>query len=169
MTAASRAFREHGFHRASAEAIAAQAGFTRGALYANFEGKEGLFLAVLDEEIAARAALADASGPPRRVARRYVELLDADPGWTLALLEFTIHAARDPELAERLRARNREIRALMSRMLRTMRPGMTARRAERGANLAMAANTGVALERALEPDAAGVPELTLAYAAALAG
>ncbi len=162
------AFREHGFHRASADAIAEDAGFTRGALYANFDGgKEGLFLAVLDEEIDARYAAMTQPGDARTIASRYCRLLDDDRGWTLALLEFTIHAARHPELAEQLRARNDDLRRLTVDGITQLRPEISRKSAEVGAKLVLAANTGVALERAIDPDGAGAAELTRAYTAAL--
>ena len=166
--AAKAAFRKHGFHRASADSVAADAGFTRGALYANFDGKEGLFLAVLDEEIDARyAALSSHEPDEKTLASRYCRLLDDDPQWTLALLEFTIHAARHPELAEQLRARNDDLRGLTVDFIVHRRPKISPADAELGAKLILAANTGVALERAIDPDAAGAAELTLAYAAGL--
>ena len=49
LDAAAEVFARRGFHGASVEDIAAHAGFTQGALYANFAGKEGLFLAVIDD------------------------------------------------------------------------------------------------------------------------
>jgi AcrR family transcriptional regulator len=166
--AAKAAFREHGFHRTSADAVAADAGFTRGALYANFDGKEGLFLAVLDEEIDARyAALSSRAPDAETLASRYCRLLDDDPGWTLALLEFTIHAARHPELAEQLRARNDDLRRLAVDAIAQLRPEISRGSVEVGVKLVLAANTGVALERAIDPDAAGAAELARAYTAAL--
>ena len=115
--AGAKAFRRHGFYRASAEAIAADAGFTRGALYANFDGKEGLFLAVLDEEIVRRRDMLNSPLDPAALAERYEQLLDGDPDWTLALLEFTIHAAREPQLKHALVQRNRELRAAIVSLL----------------------------------------------------
>jgi AcrR family transcriptional regulator len=165
--AAKAAFREHGFHRASADAVAADAGFTRGALYANFDGKEGLFLAVLDEEMDARWAVLSQPADAKTAASRYCRLLDDDPEWTLALLEFTIHAARHPELAEQLRARNDDLRRLAVDAITELRPELSRSSAEVGVRLMLAANTGVALERAIDPDAAGSAELARAYAAAL--
>jgi AcrR family transcriptional regulator len=164
--AAKSAFREHGFHRASADALAAGAGFTRGALYANFDGKEGLFLAVLDEEIEARREAFLPTEDVRGAASVYRALLDGDRGWTLALLEFTTHAARQPELAEQLRLRNRALRAIIVGLLRDVRPDISPQSAEVGAKLVMAVNTGVALERALDSEAAGEAELARAYLAA---
>jgi AcrR family transcriptional regulator len=163
VTAAAAAFREHGFHRASAEAIAAEAGFTRGALYANFDGKDGLFLAVLDEELVRRQAAFRRSEDPGVMARRYQRLLDRDPGWTLALLEFTIHAARHPPLAVELRRRNEEIRLGIEELIRSNAPDLDAATVAEGARAVLAINTGVSLERALDRRAAGAAELVRVY------
>ena len=46
-------FAERGFQAVSSEEIVAAAGLTRGALYHHFDGKPGLFLAVLDAELEA--------------------------------------------------------------------------------------------------------------------
>src|SRR5262249_40884676 len=146
-----------------------EAGFTRGALYANFDGKAGLFLAVLDEEIDARFAVLSTSPDAATLASRYCRLLDGDRDWTLALLEFTIHAARDPELGRELRARNEELRRSVVEYVTAHRVEGSQGDDEVGANLVLAANTGVALERALDPRAAGPRELALAYRAAAGG
>src|SRR5438132_7088046 len=54
LDAASQVFAQRGFEGASLEEIAETAGYTRGAIYKNFDGKEDLFLAVLDRRIAAQ-------------------------------------------------------------------------------------------------------------------
>jgi AcrR family transcriptional regulator len=161
--AASVIFREHGFYRASTETIAAHAGFTRGALYANFDDKEQLFLAVLDDEIDERYRILDTPVPAAVLAARYCDLLDDDPSWTLALLEFSIHAARDPRLAGELRTRNRQIRAVIADTIQAMSAELTREHAESRAKLVLATNTGVSLERALDPHAAGATELARTY------
>jgi AcrR family transcriptional regulator len=165
--AAAGAFRRHGFHRATAEQIAAEAGFTRGALYANFDGKEGLFLAVLDDEIKNRQGVLGPPADPVSLAKRYQKLLDSDPGWTLALLEFTIHAARHPQLASELIQRNLQVRSAIAQLIAAARPGIDPNAADAGAKLVIATNTGVSLERALDHEAAGHADLARAYAAAL--
>ena len=53
-------FAKRGFHAASLEEIAEAAGFTRGAVYSNFENKEELFFAVLDRHVELQAAAFDA-------------------------------------------------------------------------------------------------------------
>jgi AcrR family transcriptional regulator len=62
-----RLFARRGYAGVAAEEIVAAAGVTRGALYHHFDGKEGLFRAVLVEEMAAlkaRLARAAAAGSP---------------------------------------------------------------------------------------------------------
>src|SRR3712207_4431972 len=52
--AATRVFARRGYAAASIEEIADEAGFTHGAVYSNFGGKEDLFLAVYAERIVRR-------------------------------------------------------------------------------------------------------------------
>jgi AcrR family transcriptional regulator len=52
MDAAAVVFARDGFHGASLDDVAATAGFTKGAVYSNFAGKEDLFLAVFEERFA---------------------------------------------------------------------------------------------------------------------
>src|SRR3712207_3440591 len=54
LEAAARVFARQGFHRASVEAVADAAGFSTGAVYSNFAGKEDLFLALYEERIERR-------------------------------------------------------------------------------------------------------------------
>jgi AcrR family transcriptional regulator len=67
ITVARRLFGAEGFAEVGAERIAREAGMTRGALYHQFTGKDGLFAAVLDQveaEIAQRVAGAVAGFDP---------------------------------------------------------------------------------------------------------
>src|SRR5215472_4271131 len=50
--AAARVFEEQGIGGASIEAIAAAAGFSRGAFYSNFKSKDELIIAMLEENLA---------------------------------------------------------------------------------------------------------------------
>lgn len=86
-------FAEHGFDGVSAEALVQEAGLTRGALYHQFGGKEGLFDAVVAEiqaEVAVRIlAAADMADSPWAglVAgcRAFIEVC-AEPGTRRILL-----------------------------------------------------------------------------------
>ncbi|MFJ8545003.1 TetR/AcrR family transcriptional regulator [Streptomyces sp. NPDC093586] len=100
-------FKERGFHATSISDIVERAGLTRGAFYSNYKDKEELFLALYDAHAdAVLATLRDAASditPGRDPVGR---LLDHLPGrsvqerdWFLVSMEFTLHAARHPQLA----------------------------------------------------------------------
>ena len=54
--AARAVFLRRGFNGASLDEIAEEAGYTKGAVYSNFDGKDWLFLAVLEDQFRRRAA-----------------------------------------------------------------------------------------------------------------
>src|SRR5437016_12354998 len=54
LEAAKRVFARRGFHAASLEEIAREAGATTGAIYSNFAGKEELFLALFEDHVASQ-------------------------------------------------------------------------------------------------------------------
>jgi AcrR family transcriptional regulator len=93
ISAARAVFARDGFHGARIDAIAAEAGYTKGAVYSNFAGKADLFLAAMDvnTEIATGTtqSAVTADDPVLR-------------GFALATLEFIAAAGRDDALAERL-------------------------------------------------------------------
>src|SRR5690625_7294898 len=67
--AARAVFAEGGYHAASLERIAREAGFSKGAVYSNFDGKPALFLAVMDQNLElAGAGLGDPVEQPTRHA-----------------------------------------------------------------------------------------------------
>ena len=59
MRSAAKVAAARGLEGASLDLVAEEAGFTKGAVYANFESKEALFLAMLDERFAERLAELD--------------------------------------------------------------------------------------------------------------
>jgi AcrR family transcriptional regulator len=109
LRAAREVFEERGYHRASTDLIARRAGYSKGALYSNFDGKDDLFLALLTEEVASRCD-ALASGVSSGVDREAgLALLPAallamarDSRANLVFAEFRVHAARDVDLSLRL-------------------------------------------------------------------
>src|SRR5689334_21301772 len=56
LAAARRAFLARGYHGATLEQIADEAGFSKGVVYSQFRNKADLFLALLEARIAERAA-----------------------------------------------------------------------------------------------------------------
>ena len=107
LRAAADLFARRGFHATSAEAVAAAADRTTGALYDHFGGKEGLLVALLElwvgqtiVDLSARVeATPDLNGRLgetwRGIVRHDVESGDA---WLLLEFELWLHAARDPDL-----------------------------------------------------------------------
>ena len=107
LESAEHAFSRYGFHAASVEAIAEEAGFSKGAVYGRFGGKDDLFLAVFEERFERRLAVSeieaesDAPLGERLVAMAmaHQQAVSQDPAWTVAWVEFAAHATRDPELS----------------------------------------------------------------------
>src|SRR4051812_9267257 len=95
-------FLERGFHGASLDEIAERAGYSKGAVYSNFAGKDELFLAVLDANFEQRMRVLEEvtldeeelEASYRGVARSMVKADGGDPRWTPLLLEFWAHAPR---------------------------------------------------------------------------
>jgi AcrR family transcriptional regulator len=151
-------FLQRGFHGASLDLVSREAGLTKGAVYARFEGKADLFLALLARHVeerleemrrAARGASAPADAA-RRIARQWMKRSAAQEDWALLLVEFRVHAARDAALL----ARYRDVHAVLSRGVATLLRDFYAARdlepplqVESMARLALAVGNGLALER----------------------
>jgi AcrR family transcriptional regulator len=108
LAAARRVFLERGYYGASVDQIAEQAGFSTGVVYSQFGGKADLFLALLEARIAERAAgnaqaVEDLAGDRglRRLLEHAASVDRAEPEWGLLVIEFRVHAARDPDLGRR--------------------------------------------------------------------
>lgn len=123
--AAGREFAERGFHGASLDHIAEVAGFSKGAIYSNFASKEDLFLAVLDRHNEEqRASLAETLARGTTVEERlaavgawFRRVLETDREWTLLALEFTMYAARNPEVRSALADRDAETRQRITELI----------------------------------------------------
>jgi AcrR family transcriptional regulator len=111
LEAARRVFLDRGYHGATVEEIADEAGFSRGVVYSQFGAKADLFLALLERRMAERAAQTAAQADGLSGDDGAVALMTGsadrdreDPGWGLLLIEFRVHAARDRELSARYAA-----------------------------------------------------------------
>ena len=118
LDAAKRIFAQDGFEGARLEDIAAGAGYTRGAFYANFKSKEDIFFALFEEWVRERietltSALRRHSDPAEKLValRTHYAELATDRRLVLISLEFKLFALRHPEAHYRLRNRHRRIRA----------------------------------------------------------
>jgi AcrR family transcriptional regulator len=160
LAAARRVFLAAGYHGASVDAVAGEAGFTIGAVYSQFGGKAELFLALLEQRIEERIgqirSVVDGSGVAAEltaVARQWAGVLRTDLDWTLLVIEFRVHAARDPVLAARFAELHaRLLRAVVQSLTESL--GLPATpEVEDLARLLLATGPGGALARAAEGEA----------------
>ncbi len=122
LRSASSSICEHGLHGASIDRIAADAGYTKGAFYANFASKEDLFLTLLDDKFAAElqrlesamSGLREPAEEARQAAEQFLVYVDHDPQWPRLYQEFATHAARDERFREQFAERQRALRARMT-------------------------------------------------------
>jgi AcrR family transcriptional regulator len=125
LAAAARVFARRGFHATSLEAIAEEAGYSRGAVYYNFADKEELFLELLDRRCAERAqdlhaVFADVdddveatSQQAQIAAQRALDAMTGDPQWRALYMEFLAHAARDSAFRRRFSKRTQDMRGAL--------------------------------------------------------
>jgi AcrR family transcriptional regulator len=123
--AAERLFTAQGFHATSIDAVAAEAGFTKGAVYSNFASKEDLFFAVYERRVDARVAelkaLLDEAPTPHAAIDRFIpgrgHRPPASDGWMAVFFEFWAHALRHPEVRRRFAAQHRRVIEMLAAAL----------------------------------------------------
>jgi AcrR family transcriptional regulator len=101
-----------GYEAARLEDIAAMAGYTRGAFYANFDSKEDIFFALLEEwikekleSITSLLARYETRAERASALRRYYVEMAHDRRLVLFSLEYKLFAVRHPGAYARIRAR----------------------------------------------------------------
>jgi AcrR family transcriptional regulator len=169
-------FLRRGFHAASLDEIAEEAGYTKGAVYSNFGGKDDLFLAVFEEHFRRRAdAYAEfifdqeeIEDSYRAVARFWRESNEREPELARVIAEFLVHASRH----ESLRGAARGVRELGIDAITELVEALAARHGVeftlptrelvRGSG---ALNRGLAIEQLIDPDLPGevFEEMHVAY------
>jgi len=159
LAAANEVFLERGFGGATVDEIAAAAGFSKGAVYSNFEDKDALFLALVDEEFAwrldqVRAALEEAPDDPEGGAeaagRSMMRALAAHQDLHVLFSEFRVHADRNPGTRRRFAERRRRIRATLGETVAAYAERADvelAMPADHLATVLLALTNGLALER----------------------
>ena len=118
-------FLEDGYAATSLEKVAEEAGFSKGAVYSNFDNKDALCLAVLDtlHRDVADAVLGSFSGAVTldealETFDLWAERRLGDPDWSALEAEFAARSRRDPQLRAALVERNRRIRDVIAGALR---------------------------------------------------
>lgn len=120
VAAAAEVFGRRGFEGAPLEEIAEVAGFTRGAIYKNFSGKEELFFAVADRDVATRLQTLSVRlghrsdfGPSELAALWRDTLLGTADDLALHM-EVRLYAVRNPEVKARLAEHQRTTRRTLA-------------------------------------------------------
>jgi AcrR family transcriptional regulator len=169
LDAARRVFLERGYYAATLDQIADEAGFSKGAVYSRFASKADMFLGLLADRIAERAAQNAELAAELAGTGNFGALLDlaeqaerGAPGWRLLVTEFRVHAARDPELNRRyaaLHARTVNGVAQMFAEVSKENAAYLPVPPQQLAELWLAIETGRALEQIADPDALGGPDV----------
>ena len=157
LDAAARVFAQKGLAGASVDEIAEAAGYSIGAVYSNFGGKEQLFVELLQErandrvtraaEIMADAEPADAQ---RAFGQLLVEVADKDADFAPLQAEFWLYAVRNPELMDTYAERMREPRRLLTDLVGRSVPD--ADRAGELSSIVIALFQGLVRMRRVDPD-----------------
>jgi AcrR family transcriptional regulator len=167
LDAAEKVFVEHGFHAASVDQVAEEAGYSKGAVYSNFENKDELFLAVLERRVDSRALGIEGevqtdqpmSDQIEQAGTAFLDVFIDQQQWSLLLMEYATHAARHPQLRARFAARNRRmidaISGLIDRHLDELGLEAPVPSTEL-ATILFALGDGFILEKLTDPD--GVPD-----------
>lgn len=173
LDAAEKVFIEHGFHAASVDQVAEEAGYSKGAVYSNFENKDELFLALLERRVDSRALGIEAdvaTDQPigdqiNEAGNAFFDVFLEQRQWSLLLMEYATHAARHPHLRERFAARNRHMREAIAELIDKHLDALGLAAPMNSNDLAsvlFALGDGFILEKLTDPD--GVPDSLFASA-----
>jgi AcrR family transcriptional regulator len=163
LSAALRVFARRGYRDAGVDEIAAEAGYSKGAVYWHFSGKAELLLTLLDERVDApmreKVALL-ASAPVEQdmsveASDTFARLAAGERDALMLEREYATLALRDPELGERYAERQSELRRSLAaamearaRHLGTPELGIPA---EDVARIVMAIIAGLSSDELIEP------------------
>lgn len=179
LAAGAAIFAEHGYDDTRLEDVAKAAGFTKGAVYSNFGGKQELFGAILTERAEAeRAAVTegvrateDADAAIRQAARHVAQRITGDTERGRLGLEVAARATRDEQ-----------VRAVVAPMRRSQREAaaeaIAEAAAQTGSHLAATPElaglivhcltNGLSMEHLADPEAVGADTVEQALATVLA-
>ncbi len=171
LEAAASVYAKRGFNGATLEEVAAEAGFTKGAVYAHFGSKENLLLALLEEHLASQigeqVALFDRERitweRPLAGSAHWMERLQENPDPFRLFVELWVYAQRDERLRERLAAGVGAMRATFARFAATsaLDAGLESppQASEQFANVMIALGVGLPMLKLIDPDAVPAPLL----------
>ncbi|NGN95358.1 TetR/AcrR family transcriptional regulator [Nocardioides sp. KC13] len=159
---AHRLFLSDGYNATSLDKVAAEAGYSKGAVYSNFSTKHELGLVVLDVIHQERAlSLASAVSGVETVEGRidafaaWAEANIGDVGWTALEVEFATSTRRVPSVSQQLADRRRELTAAVAGLIEQQADdlGLTLPSpAEDAAVQLLSLGIGLGVQRAFDPD-----------------
>jgi len=165
LDAAELVFARRGYHGASVDEIAREAGATTGALYSNFASKEELFLALFERsarsDVGEYSEVFESEGTPdgeaRAVADLWMRILRERPHYFPLIVEFWAYAIREPQLREPLAVRFATLRAAAAHLIAEGAEhrgiSMSEELAGRLGMVVTALGNGLALQKLIDPDA----------------
>lgn len=160
--AAAKVFSRRGYEKASVDEVAEEAGFTKGAVYSNFKGKEDLFLATIDQHFDRRLQSVkrvmeedQEEGKAHAAGMDFMDQLNADPEYFALFFEFWAYAQRNPAVKRKFQPRVERFRLALAELFEAKSElGMPLTLpAEQLAAMVIAMAAGVARERELDPKA----------------
>jgi AcrR family transcriptional regulator len=165
LAAAAQVFAERGFHGASLDAVAAAAGFSKGAVYSNFKNKEDLFLALLEsiysrEMKLLRATLEASEVPPESRLTDFLPLIldgvgqtPSPENWAVLYMEFALFAMRNPAAQRKLAEIDEANIAAVAELISEEKTGLKGAELKKAARIIEALFRGISIMRSLDPSA----------------
>ena len=165
LDAAAQVYARRGFAGATLDEVAAEAGFTKGAVYGHFGSKENLLLALVEEYLAGQVteqmALFDRDRAtwerPLAGSHRWMDRLEQNPDRFRLFVELWAYAQRDEHLERRLADGLAALRATFARFASESSrdagleppPGVP----EQFANVMLGLGVGLSMLKLTDPDA----------------
>jgi AcrR family transcriptional regulator len=162
--AATRLFLRDGFRVTSLEQIAEEAGFTRGAVYSNFDGKTAMGIAVIDElyareerKLETTARRLEGAGPDAIFAAlsAWADETIGDPAWTRLEIEIAASSAHDAAHRAATAARYARLRERCVELFAELFPGEQTVDRPTVATAIVGLALGIGAQRAADPSIPG--------------
>jgi AcrR family transcriptional regulator len=173
LDAAETLFGDRGIHQTSLDEIAAAAGLTKGAIYANFDSKRDLIAAILDRRIDDDEPSADRStaGWVRSLGESYEAGLARPEArrFAMAFVELWLYGVRDESSRGALVEWLRRLRELGGQEAAARTDGKLPMPVGQLAALLIALDIGVAVQHLIDPDAVPSSVYTAGVKAILGG
>jgi AcrR family transcriptional regulator len=161
--AAAEIFSAKGVEKTTLEEIAEAAGFSKGAVYSNFESKDELFFSLMERQIDDRIKLvetvltgeSDIVEKIRKTGTLLGDISRKDPEWQILFIEYWLRAVRNPKLRERFVSRRRLMREKIAQRFEGHTGANSTDYPMSSASYALAVlalSNGLGIERIIDPE-----------------